>query len=180
MSLSSMTIRAASIEDAEEILAIYAPYILETAITFEYDVPSIEEFRQRIADTLEKYPYIVAEDETGKIRGYAYVGEFHAREAYRYSVETSIYIEKDRRRSGLGRLLYDALEEELEKRGIQNLYACIAAPAAEDDPYLTNDSIRFHEHLGYELIGRFHSCGYKFNRWYDMVWMEKMIGEHDF
>ena len=66
MSLSSMTIRAACIEDAEEILAIYAPYILETAITFEYDVPSIEEFRQRIADTLEKYPYIVAEDETGK------------------------------------------------------------------------------------------------------------------
>ena len=125
---------------------------------------------------LKRYPYIVAEQE-GHIIGYAYVSIFHERKAYDWAVETSIYVDKDYKRSGCGKLLYQALEKILKKQHISNLYACIAYTEQEDE-HLTNDSMHFHEHLGYELVGTFKQCGYKFNKWYDMIWMEKMIGEH--
>ena len=175
-SLSEITIRIATACDAAAILAIYKPYIEHTAITFEYDVPSLEEFSSRITSTLRKYPYIVAEL-NHKIVAYAYVGPFHSRAAYDWCVETSIYIDQDCRRMGIGRKLYDTLENILKKMGILNLNACIAYPVSED-PYLTLDSVHFHEKLGYRMAGHFSQCGYKFNRWYDMVWMEKFIGEH--
>lgn len=169
-------IRTATEDDAEELLAIYAPYVEQTAITFEYDVPSEDEFRKRISHTLEKYPYLVAE-ENGKIAGYAYVSPFKERAAYDWSVETSIYVDMAQKRKGIGRLLYDRLEEILKKQGILNVNACIGYPQI-DDEYLTKDSVHFHERLGYHMVGTFHQCGYKFGRWYDMVWMEKFIGEH--
>lgn len=169
-------LRIAKPEDAEEILKVYAPYVEKTAITFEYEVPSVEEFRGRIENTLQHYPYLVAEDESG-ILGYAYAGRFQTRAAYDWAVETSIYIRMDQKRRGLGRILYDALEEGLKEQGILNVNACIACTDQEDE-HLTNDSIYFHEHLGYRLVGKFYQCGYKFHRWYDMVWMEQMIGEH--
>ena len=169
-------IRPAKPEDAEKLLAIYAPYVEQTAITFEYEVPTVEEFRERIHNTLKKYPYLVAEQGEEPV-GYAYVGPFHDRPAYDWAVETSIYVDKDYKRSGRGKLLYQALERILKKQHISNLYACIAYTEHEDE-HLTNDSMHFHEHLGYELVGTFKKCGYKFNRWYDMIWMEKMIGEH--
>ena len=81
------------------------------------------------------------------------------------------------RKKGVGRLLYQALEEELKKMGILNLYACIAYPVVEDE-YLDKNSALFHEHMGYRKVGEFHKCGYKFGRWYSMIWMEKIIGEH--
>ena len=170
---SSVVIRTATIADAEEILAIYAPYVEQTAITFEYDVPSLEEFKGRIEATLKKYPYIVAEQK-GEILGYAYAGAFKARAAYARSVELSIYIKQERKRTGLGTVLYHELEERLKQQGILNLYACISYPEKEDE-YLTKDSVRFHEKRGFSLVGMFHQCGYKFNRWYHMVWMEKII-----
>ena len=86
-------------------------------------------------------------------------------------------MEQNCKRMGIGRKLHDALEQALSAMGILNLYACIAFPIGED-PYLTEDSVHFHEHLGYEHTAHFHKCGYKFNRWYDIVWMEKTIGEH--
>ena len=101
-------IRVAALDDAEELLKIYAPYVRETAITFEYEVPSPEEFRERIAHTLEKYPYLVAEHD-GKIVGYAYVSPFKERAAYAWAVETSIYVRREGRRQGVGRALYAAL-----------------------------------------------------------------------
>ena len=161
-------LRIAKPEDAEEILKVYAPYVEKTAITFEYEVPSVEEFRGRIENTLQHYPYLVAEDETG-ILGYAYAGRFQTRAAYDWAVETSIYIRMDQKRRGL--------EEGLKEQGILNVNACIACTDQEDE-HLTNDSIYFHKHLGYRLVGKFYQCGYKFHRWYDMVWMEQMIGEH--
>lgn len=164
-------------EDAGELLAIYAPYVEETAITFEYTVPSLAEFQERIRHTRERYPYLVAAS-AGKIVGYAYAGPFKGRRAYDWAVETSIYVARGAHRQGVGRRLYEALEQCLKKQGILNLYACIASPRQEADPHLSKDSIRFHEHMGYRLIGEFHQCGYKFDRWYDMVWMEKMVGEH--
>ena len=176
MNTSDITIRTAAPADAPGLLAIYAPYITDTAVSFEYDVPSVDEFTDRIRTTLEKYPYLVAESED-RIVGYCYVSILHGRQAYDWSVETSIYVEQNCKRMGIGRKLHDALEQALSAMGILNLYACIAFPIGED-PYLTEDSVHFHEHLGYEHTAHFHKCGYKFNRWYDIVWMEKTIGEH--
>lgn len=174
--MNNIKIRTAVEEDAQAVLEIYAPYIKKTAITFEYEVPTLEEMKERIRNTKKKYPYLVAEVD-GKIAGYAYAGTFKARRAYDWCVETSIYIEQDKKRMGIGKVLYQALESVLKEQGILNLNACIANPAVEDE-YLTKDSIRFHEHLGYRVVGEFHQCGYKFHRWYHMVWMEKHIGTH--
>ena len=173
---SKMTVEKVNIEDAEELLRIYAPYVKETAISFEYEVPSVEEFADRIRHISSRYPYIKAVED-GKILGYAYAGPFKARAAYDWSVETTIYLARNAQKRGIGRMLYQALENELRRMGIHNLYACIAYPQTEDE-YLTKNSAQFHAHLGYSTVGTFHSCGYKFDRWYDMVWMEKLIGEH--
>lgn len=176
MENTKVTIRFASPSDAPALLEIYRPYVLETAITFEYDVPSVEEFTERIRNTQKRYPYLVAQcgDE---IVGYAYVSSFVGRAAYDWSVETSIYVEQNRRKLGIGKKLYDALECILKEMHICNLNACIGYPEIEDE-YLTKNSVSFHSHLGYTMVGEFHKSGYKFNRWYNMVWMEKMIGEH--
>lgn len=171
-----ITIRAASVTDAEELLAIYAPYIEKTAVTYEYEVPTTEEFAARIGHTLEKYPYLVAE--AGKeIVGYAYAGPLHERAAYDWSVELSIYVKRERKGQGVGRKLYESLEEILRKQGIVHAAACIAYPEQEDE-YLNYDSVHFHEKLGFTMVGQFHACACKFDRWYGMVWMEKQIGEH--
>jgi phosphinothricin acetyltransferase len=169
-------IRAATVQDAQKLLEIYVPYVENTAVTFEYEVPSVQEFADRIRTTLEKYPYLVAEID-GEIVGYAYAGAFHSRAAYQWAAESSIYVCGERKRQGIGRMLYEALEQILVHQNILNLNACIAC-ADEEDAYLTHDSIRFHQHLGYQMVGKFHQCGYKFGRWYHMVWMEKHIGSH--
>lgn len=173
---TSITIRMANPADAQALLNIYAPYVINTAITFEYDVPSVEEFASRIAHTLEKYPYLIAE-EGENILGYAYASPFHDRPAYDWAVETSIYVDQNIKHRGIGRKLHDALESTLREQGILNMNACIAYPPEEDE-HLDKNSVEFHAHMGYRLVGEFYKCGYKFNRWYNMVWMEKMIGEH--
>lgn len=169
-------LRVACEEDAEALLDIYAPYVERTAVSFEYEVPSVEEFEERIRRISGRYPYLLAESE-GEILGYAYASPFHERRAYSWAAGTSIYLRSDRRRQGLGRKLYEALEEILRRQGITDLYACIACPE-EEDPYLNRDSILFHQRMGFQTVGRFPSCGYKFHRWYHMVWMLKNIGEH--
>lgn len=174
--MSEITIRTAVPSDAKEMLKIYAPYVTETAITFEYDVPAIDEFAKRIGTVLERFPYLAAV-ENGEIIGYAYAGAFHSRPAYDHAVEVTVYVRRDKRRTGAGKLLYGRLEEILKRQNITNLYACIAYTENTDE-HLTNDSVDFHSHMGYRLIGVFKKCGYKFNRWYDMVWMEKIIGSH--
>lgn len=171
-----MVIRAATREDAGSLLKIYSYYVENTAISFEYVAPSLDEFSKRISSTLEKYPYIVLEDD-GLIRGYAYAGAFHSRAAYAHCCEVTIYLDRDSKGNGYGKALYEALEKALKKMGIINLYACIADPEVEDE-YLTKNSECFHQHMGYTKVGEFHKCGYKFGRWYNMIWMEKIIGEH--
>ncbi|MBR3515495.1 MAG: GNAT family N-acetyltransferase [Lachnospiraceae bacterium] len=174
--MSEMIIRSATTEDAARLLEIYAYYVENTAISFECEVPSLEEFKNRIAATLEKYPYLVLEED-GLIRGYAYAGIFKGRAAYDHCCEVTIYLDRDSKRHGFARALYEELEKALRKIGIINLYACIADPISEDE-YLTKNSEQFHQHMGYAKVGEFHKCGYKFGRWYNMIWMEKMIGEH--
>ena len=173
MDTNEIKIRPATEADAAEILNIYAPYITDTAITFEYDVPTLEEFTGRIRHTLEKYPYLVAVRDS-EIIGYAYAGAFYGRAAYDWSAETTIYVKKGCSHSGVGKLLYQELETALKAQNIINLYACIGYPE-EDDEYLTKNSAQFHAHLGYRMVGEFYHCGYKFNRWYNMVWMEKLL-----
>ncbi len=171
-----MNIRSAKPEDAAALLAIYAPYVRDTAITFEYDAPTEAAFARRMADTLKKYPYLVLED-GGEAVGYAYAGTFKARAAYDWAVETTIYLRPDAHGKGYGRALYTALEEELKRRHFLNAYACITW-ADQEDEYVTHASPRFHERMGYRLCGTFRKCGYKFGRWYDMIWMEKHLGDH--
>ena len=170
-------IRRAELSDAERLLEIYDDYVRNTAVTFEYVTPSPDEFRNRMAGTLQRYPYLVILED-GRTAGYAYAGPFKGRAAYDWSCEVTIYLDQKSRKRGMGRMLYEALEAELRKMGILNLYACIAYPETEDE-YLTTNSADFHEHLGFSRIGVFHRCGYKFGRWYHMIWMEKIIGRHE-
>lgn len=174
--MSTVRIRDAALEDAERILEIYAYYVENTAITFEYDTPTLSEFQTRMKNTMKRYPYLVIEKD-GNIQGYAYAGAFVGRAAYDWSCEMTVYLDRSVRKCGLGRKIYESLEERLKEMGILNLYACIAYPESEDE-YLSKNSAEFHAHLGFTTVGTFRKCGYKFGRWYDMIWMEKVVGEH--
>lgn len=167
--MTDITIRQAKVEDAQHLLAIYEPYIRNTAITFEYELPAVEEFQNRIQTTLEKYPYLVAEKE-GQIVGYAYASAYKTRAAYDWSVETSIYLREDARGGGIGKQLYHKLEEMLRALNIMNLTACITYPNEE--------SITFHEKNGYVKNAHFSKIGYKHGTWHDVIWMEKCLVEH--
>lgn len=173
-----VTIRNATIADTASILDIYGYYVANTAISMEYEVPTLENFQARIANTIENnYPYLVVELD-GIIVGYAYAGRFHPRAAFYRSAEVSIYIHKDAQKYGLGRRLYEKIEAKLAEQGILNLYASIAYTDTEDE-YLTNNSTQFHEHMGYKKVAQFNNCCTKFGRWYHLIWMEKFLGEHE-
>lgn len=171
-----ITIRMAAPDDAPRLLAIYAYYIEHTAISFEYTVPSEAEFRSRIERTLTRYPYLVAERD-GQILGYAYAGALGVRAAYDWSCEVTIYLDRTATKQGIGRALYTELERQLKAMGIVNLYACVARPDEENE-VLNFNSADFHAHMGYCEVGRWHHCGYKFGRWCNIVWLEKIIAEH--
>lgn len=171
--MSNLVIRDARPEDAARLVEIYAPYIRETAVSFEYEVPTAEEFETRIRKISAKYPYLVCEKE-GRIVGYVYAGQYSPREAYNWTVTTSIYLDETCRRQGIGTALYAELEKRLRERGIVNLLAGIAY-AEQEDEYLTHDSIKFHTKEGYKKVAQLESIGKKFDRWYDLIWMQKKI-----
>lgn len=175
--MKPITIRTATLADASAILSIYGYYVANTAISMEYEVPTLAEFENRIESTLENYPYVVAEMD-GKVVGYAYAGRFHPRAAFYRSAEVSIYIHKDAQKCGLGRRLYEEIEAKIAEQGILNVYASIAYTDTEDE-YLTNNSTQFHEHMGYTKVAQFNNCCTKFGRWYHLIWMEKFLGEHN-
>ena len=170
-------IRMATPADAKALLDIYAPYVLQTGITFEYEVPREDVFRKRIKSVLERYPYLVAESD-GNIIGYAYAKELGERAAFSHSVETVIYLGGDQRKKGVGRLLYGELERILKKQRITNLYAAVSYREQEDET-ITHASPLFHLAMGYRKAAHFNKCGYKFGRWYDIIWYEKHIAEHE-
>ena len=161
-----MIIRSAQLADAKAIQAIYQPYVTETAITFEVDVPTVQEFERRITKTLTQFPYLVAEVD-GKVVGYAYASTYYARAAYDWTTELSIYVAKESRGQEIGSALYDALEEELKARGYLRFLACIALPNVA--------SIAMHEKRGYVQVAHFPKVGYKFEQWHDIIWMQKTI-----
>ena len=173
-----ITIRLATPEDAEALLGIYSYYVENTPITYELKCPTVEDFRNRIAKTLEHYPYLVAElDDSNlspltshpspQIIGYCYASRFRERAAYDHCVEMSIYIDKGAHHEGIGTALYEELEKRLYAQGIRNLYASITASA--------EPSIHFHTKHGYTKVAHFHKCGRKFDQWLDMIWMEKIL-----
>lgn len=171
-----INIRIAQLSDTEALLALYIPYVKETAVTFELTPPSIDDFARRVSNTLERYPYLVAECD-GELLGYTYASAFRPRHAYLHSAETSIYIRKDYKGNGLGRRLYTALAQLLRAQNIFNMEACIAHCEPADE-YVPAASRLFHEKMGFRVVGRFDKCGRKFNRWYDMIWMEHILCEH--
>lgn len=162
-------IRQATENDAQELLDIYAPYITDTTITFEDVIPSVADFKQRIRDISETFPYLVAVDDDDKILGYAYAHLYGPRAAYAWTVEASIYVDRNQRAHGLGTELYQHLEGILKQQGVVNLMACITEENA--------NSIRFHEKFGYKQVGTFEKVGYKFNRWLDVTWLQKTLNE---
>jgi len=161
-----MNIRLAKPLDAAALLVIYAPYVENTAITFEYDVPNVEDFANRIEKTLKKYPYLVAE-ENGAFLGYAYASTYYARAAYDWAVELSVYVSQDARGKGVGSKLYDKLEDLLDQMGYIHFLACISLP--------NQDSIAFHTKRGYQQVAHLPKIGYKFERWHDIVWLQKSL-----
>lgn len=169
-------IRVATPDDAPALLNIYLPYVRTTAITFELTDPTLEDFTGRIRKTLERYPYLVAEY-NGSIIGYAYVSAFRPRAAYAHAVETSIYMDMTQRGKGMGRRLYEALAQVLLLQNVYNMEACIAHADPEDE-FVPSTSRLFHNKLGFRLVGTFMNVGYKFNRWYDMIWMERVLADH--
>ena len=161
-----MNIRLAKPLDAAALLAIYAPYVENTAITFEYDVPTVEDFANRIEKTLKKYPYLVAEEE-GAILGYAYASTYYARAAYDWAVELSVYVSQDARGKGVGSKLYDKLEDLLDQMGYMHFLACISLP--------NKASLALHRKRGYQQVAHLPKIGYKFERWHDIVWLQKSL-----
>lgn len=166
---SPIRLRIAVPGDAAALLEIYAPYVENTYISFEYEVPTPEEFRARMERTLEHYPYLTAV-EGDELLGYAYASPFKTRAAYGWSAETTIYLREDARGRGIGSALYQALEQYLYRQHVCNLCACIAHPHPESE--------RFHKKSGYRTVAHFHRSGYKNGQWIDMIWMEKTLYPH--
>lgn len=169
----SFYLRKASPDDAPQLARIYSYYVLNTAVSYEYAPPSTEEFERRIEETLRKYPYLVAEDKEG-IVGYAYAGPFNTRAAADWCAEVSIYVDRDRRKKGIGRALYAKLEELLGAMNYRSLVAKVACCDREDE-YLSRDSVLFHRKCGYKPVGKVENCGYKFGHWYGLMFMEKEL-----
>ena len=159
-------IRFAAAKDAAELLEIYAPYVTGTTVSFEYEVPAVEEFRRRVEETSARYPYLVWEED-GALLGYAYAHPYAARPAYQWSAELTVYLRQGAARQGLGSRLYGALFDLLRLQGVRTVYGCVTA---ENAP-----SVAFHQALGFREAGRFAQVGYKHGRWLDVLWLEKPI-----
>jgi len=159
-------VRDAVERDGEACAAIYAPYVLETAITFEAVPPTASQMAERIAAARRTHAWVALEH-GGRVVGYAYGGVFNSRAAYRWSCEVSIYLERGRRRTGAGRVLYEALFERLAARGFRTVVAGMTLP--------NEASVGLHRALGFEPVGTFRRIGYKHERWHDVAWCQRSL-----
>ncbi len=159
-------IRMATLEDAASIYAIYEPYIMNTAITFEYDPVPLDSFHQRIASVLKQFPWLVCEKE-GRILGYAYCGRFKERAAFDWDCECSVYIDEKEHRRGIATMLYQKLFELVYAQGYYTIYALITHSHAT--------SIALHKKFGFTELGVYENTGYKFGQWWGLLVMEKRL-----
>ena len=162
-----VALRSATPGDAAGVLDIYRPFVEDTTVSFERVAPSVREMAERIAAATGEWEWLVAEIDD-RIVGYAYAGRHRGRDAYRYSVETSVYVSSDFRRSGVARALYAELFERLRALGYASAYAGITVPNAA--------SVAFHESFGFERVGVFPRVGRKFDAWHDVLWMYRDVG----
>jgi phosphinothricin acetyltransferase len=162
-------IRFAKSDDAEDVLAIYAPIVRDTYISFELVPPTVAQMRERIKSTLRVLPWLVAEDGQ-RVLGYAYASRFRERAAYQWSVEVSAYVREDARRGGVARKLYSAMLNVLKDLSYRTALAGIALP--------NEASVAFHESMGFEHVGVYHKVGYKMGTWHDVGWWELALGEY--
>jgi len=163
-----MDIRLAEPGDAAGILAIYAPIVRETAVSFELEPPGEEEMRRRIASTVERRPWLVCMAD-GTVAGYAYAATHRERAAYQWSTETSVYVHPAHRRRGVALGLYTALLAALRAQGFANALAGITLPNPA--------SVGFHEACGFRRIGVYHAVGHKLGAWHDVAWLELRLRE---
>jgi L-amino acid N-acyltransferase YncA len=163
-------VRAASEEDAAACAAIYAPYVRDTAITFELEPPSAAEMAERIAAASRDHAWLVFEEE-GRVVGYAYGSRFHPRAAYRWACEVSVYLELGRRRTGAGRALYEALLARLTERGFRIAVAGTTLP--------NEASVGLHNALGFEPVGTYRRIGFKHGSWHDVAWTQRTLQRGD-
>jgi len=168
--MKKCTIRLVQEADAEEILGIYEPYVSGTAITFECEIPSVDEFGNRMKEISADYPYIVCMSNE-KIVGYAYAHTQRERAAYQWNAELSVYINQNYQRRGMGKILYGALIEILKLQNVRNVYGVVTFP--------NENSERLHEYFGFKKLGVFNNTGYKSGAWHDVMWFEKTIGDYD-
>lgn len=159
----SVTLRLASVDDAAEILAIYAPYCASTNVTFEVTPPTLEQMRERIARITDEYPWLVAEID-GQVAGYVYASRFRERAAYRWTAEVASYVSPAVQRRGLGRALYSTLISILRLQGFFKAIAGITVPNLP--------SIGLHESVGFTKAGVFPAVGHKDGQWLDVGWWE--------
>lgn len=159
-------IRLATTEDAGSILEVYRPYVLETAISFEADAPSLREMQKRISETLSHFPWLVYENKTS-ILGYAYAGPFKSRCAYSWSVESTVYVKQDSVGKGIGRRLYVELLDRLERQGAVNVIGGISLP--------NEASVGLHERLGFAQVAQFKDVGFKLGRWWDVGYWQRQL-----
>jgi L-amino acid N-acyltransferase YncA len=159
------TIRLATLDDAEQVQAIYAPYC-HTPISFESEPPSVEEMRGRLAKVLGPYPWLLFED-GGEILGYVYATQHRERAAYRWSVDTSVYVRQGRQRRGVGRALYTSLLAVLPLQGYVNAYAGATLPNPA--------SVGLHEAMGFQLVGVYQQVGFKYGAWHDVAWFQRPL-----
>jgi phosphinothricin acetyltransferase len=163
-------IRLATTNDAEGILAIYAPYISNTSFTFETEIPSADDFKKRISDYLTNWPWLVCEID-GVIAGYAYGGKHRERTAYQWCVESSIYIHDDFQKQKIGKALYKTLIEIFKRQGYRNVYAVINLP--------NDKSVRFHENCGFKYFATYENVGYKLGRWKNVGWWQLILNKYN-
>ncbi len=157
------TIREARESDADHIAAIYAPYVRDTAISFELVPPTAEEMRARVGSLTATYPWLVCGDGSN-VLGYAYAGRHRERAAYQWSVDVSVYVRADAHRRGIGRALYSALLRIVAAQGFYNAYAGVTLP--------NPSSVGLHESMGFQPVGVYHAVGYKLGAWHDVGWWE--------
>jgi len=163
-------IRIATEYDAESILAIYAPYVLQTSYTFETEVPSLNSFKERISNCLLNWPWLVCEID-GMVAGYTYATKHRERKAYQWCVESSIYVQDSFQKSGIGKTLYSSLIEILSKQGFRNVYAGITLP--------NDKSVKFHENSGFLHFANYKNVGYKLGEWKTVSWWQLSINEYN-
>lgn len=167
--ITSSKIRLIKEEDCAAILDIYGPFISNTTITFEYVVPTLHEFTQRIRNISVQYPWLVCEIKD-QVVGYAYASRHRERAAYQWSVDVSVYIKADYHRKHIAKALYTALIKILKLQGYINAYAGITVP--------NEKSKYFHEGFGFKSVGIYHNEGYKHGAWHNVEWLEYAISEH--